>query len=133
LLTLLRVIRRRCQAAGGSLKVHPVTLRVHDVAELMALTAGASRGVALRRARSGIRAAELLRRLGLQFSGDVSQGRLEVSEAALLRWLRPAAVQAPLGSAATPFAPKSRGLPGSSLRLPEELRESTRRLRSLDL
>jgi pentatricopeptide repeat protein len=73
-LTLLRVMRRRRTASGDSLKMHSVVLRVHDVAELMALTAGASRGVALRRARTGIRAAELLRRLGLPFAGDVSHG-----------------------------------------------------------
>ena len=78
-LTLLRVMRRRRTASGDTLKMHPVVLRVHDVAELMALTAGASRGVALRRARTGIRAAELLRRLGLPFTGDVSHGACKQS------------------------------------------------------
>jgi pentatricopeptide repeat protein len=151
-LTLLRVMRRRRTASGDSLKMHPVVLRVHDVAELMALTAGASRGVALRRARTGIRAAELLRRLGLPFAGDVSHGAcalhlrsrvrfvtaltralrgtgsLELSEGALLRWLRP---EAP-GRLSTPFSAKARGLPGTEARLPNDLREQQKRFRAGD-
>jgi hypothetical protein len=127
-LALLRVMRRRRTASGDSLKVHPVVLRVHDVAELMALTAGASRGVALRRARTGIRAAELLRRLGLPFVGDVSQGELELTESNLLRWLRPEAAQA----ISSPFTLKPRGLPGTAPRLPEELREQQKRIRGSD-
>jgi hypothetical protein len=99
---------------------------VHDVAELMALTAGASRGVALRRARTGIRAAELLRRIGLPFAGEVSEGALELTEGHLMRWLRPEA----LAPVSTPFNPKLRGLPGTGARLPEELKEQGKRLRS---
>lgn len=125
-LALLRVIRRRRIASGESLKQHSVVLRVHDVAELMALTAGASRGVALRRARTGIRAAELLRRIGLPFAGEVSEGALELTEGHLMRWLRPEA----LASVSTPFNPKLRGLPGTGARLPEELKEQGKRLRS---
>ena len=85
-----------------------------------------SSGVALRCARTGIRAAELLRRIGLPFSGEVSEGALELTEAHLLRWLRPES-QAPVS---TPFSPKLRGLPGTGARLPEELREQQKRLRS---
>jgi pentatricopeptide repeat protein len=131
-LALLRVMRRRRTASSDSLSVHPVVLRVHDVAELMALTAGASRGVALRRARTGIRAAELLRRLGLPFVGDVSHGTLLLTEANLLRWLRPEASAHTLSSPFAPSAPKRRGLPGTAARLPEEIREQQKRIRSAD-
>ncbi len=133
-LTLMRVLRRRRTASGDSLKLFPVTLRVHDVAELMALTAGASRGVALRRARTGIRAAELLRRLKLPFSGDVSHGALTLAESTIERFLRPE----PSRTASSVFATASpelrastgaRGLPGTAPRLPMELREQAKRIR----
>ena len=126
-LTLLRVLRRRRIASGDSLKVFSVTLRVHDVEELAALTAGASKGDALRRARTGIRTAELLRRLDLPFSGDVAHGALLLTSSALERYLKPDVLQRPggLGGAAA-----LRGLPGTEQRLPGELREQARRIRS---
>ena len=141
-LALLRVLRRRRIASGDSLKLHPVTLRVHDVAELMALTAGASRGVALRRARTGIRTAELLRRLNLPFAGQVAQGSLTLSEGAIAAFLRP---QDPLHNRGAPppsvFSmgvpdirnnSSARGLPGTASRLPHELREQAKRIRMQD-
>jgi hypothetical protein len=141
-LALLRVLRRRRIASGDSLKLHPVTLRVHDVAELMALTAGASRGVALRRARTGIRTAELLRRLKLPFTGDVAQGELHLSETAIEQFMRPPDPahnrSAPPPSVFAATVPEvranssARGLPGTASRLPHELREQAKRIRMQD-
>ena len=139
-LTLLRVLRRRRVASGDSLKLFQVSLRVHDVAELMALTAGASRGVALRRARTGIRTAELLRRLSIPFTGQVAQGELALSEVAIESFLRssdaPNRTAAPSVFAVTVpevrAATAARGLPGTAARLPAELREQAKRIRMQD-
>lgn len=135
-LTLLRVLRRRRTASGDSVKLYPITLRVHDVAELMALTAGASRGVALRRARTGIRTAELLRRLPLQFAGDLSQGALTLTESAIERHLRPDARSSTVWSTSSSelrAGTVARGLPASAARLPAELREQAKRIRGFAL
>ena len=91
-LTALRVLRRRRAASGDTAPVHALRLRVHDVDELARLTAGAQHGVALRRARTGVRAAELLRALGIPFEGGVEDGALTLAPDALLAHLRPVAV-----------------------------------------
>jgi len=139
-LTLLRVLRRRRVASGDSLKLFQVSLRVHDGAELMALTAGASRGVALRRARTGIRTAELLRRLSIPFTGQVAQGELALSEVAIESFLRssdaPNRTAAPSVFAVTVpevrATTAARGLPGTASRLPAEIREQAKRIRMQD-
>jgi len=137
-LTLLRVLRRRRAASGDSLKLNNVTLRVHDVVELSALTAGASKGEALRRARTGIRTVELLRRLHLPFSGDVASGSLLLAAATLERHLKPDALHRAGGGVFSPGqgaglgkggSAQQRGLPGTASRLPGELREQARRIR----
>ena len=55
-------------------------------------------------------------------------GSLELTEANLLRWLRPEAVR----NISSPFAPKLRGLPGTEQRLPEEIREQQKRIRNAE-
>lgn len=118
-LTLLRALRRRNIASGDSLRVNSVRFRVHNVAELVRLSAGGAKGASLRRTQTGMRTADLLRRLRIKYTGQLSDGYLDVCATEITRWLAQS-VQANR-------APQP--LPGSAPRLPTQLREQMRRIR----